>query len=75
MPQRVNRARCHVGRTKQNLNMRKIIQDPTRDCGQEEQAMELILFRSPLGLHCKDSDLRSAVEEALTWLSHWRDKI
>ena len=71
----LNRARCRVGRTKQNLSMRKIIQDPICDCGQEDQTMDHILFQCPLGRHCKDSDLRNATEEALAWLSLWRDKI
>ena len=51
------------------------MQDPTCDCGQEEQMMQHILFRYRLGPHCKDSDLRNATEEALAWLSHWRGKI
>ena len=71
----LNRARCRVGQSKQNLNMWKIIQDPTCDSGQEEQTMDHILFRCPFGPHCKDFDLKNATKEALAWLSHWCDKI
>ena len=39
----LNRARCRVGQSKQNLNMWKIIQNPTCDLGQE-QTMGHFLF-------------------------------
>ena len=79
----LNRARCRVGRTKQNLNMWEIIQDPTCDWKEsmmdhileEEWTMDHILFRCPLGPQCKDSDLRNVAEKALAWLSDWRAKI
>ena len=64
--------RCHVGRTKHehvenylrsNLQLRSRTDDGPH------------FIRCPFGPYCKDSDLRNAIDKALAWLSHWRDRI
>ncbi|KAI8502296.1 hypothetical protein Bbelb_198840 [Branchiostoma belcheri] len=71
----LNRARCGVGRTRDNLLKWGRVSSAECPCGHPTQSMQHILQDCEFGTSVTKRDLYDANQEALDWLEQWADKI
>ena len=67
----LNRIRCNVGRSGQNMNLWKYNQDPSCDCGEQIQSMKHIIFDCPIrNFNGRPKEFFTLSEEALGWIQN-----